>query len=125
MIEQIISSLPERWQPFYLRTSAGAEVDLLLVNPQSEIVVIEVKYSSSPKDSRGFVNLIRLLTVHQVQLFIPERRNILFRGTSLPRLLKIFWQTLAAEVNQKFLSFPCVARQGEVIPQKASERFNM
>lgn len=59
VIEQIISSLPERWQPYYLRTNAGAEVDLLLVKPQSEIVMIEVKFSSSPKASRGFVNLMQ------------------------------------------------------------------
>ncbi|MFC1848765.1 ATP-binding protein [candidate division CSSED10-310 bacterium] len=59
IIEQIICSLPERYQPFFLRTNAGAEVDLIILKPNSELIAIEVKYSSSPKASRGFVNLLQ------------------------------------------------------------------
>lgn len=45
-----------RWEPSYIRTSNGAELDLLLTQGNKKIF-IECKYSKAPKKSRGFISL--------------------------------------------------------------------
>lgn len=54
VIEQIISMLPEEWDTYFYRTSAGAEIDLVIFRGQKEPIAIEIKYSSAPKVSKGF-----------------------------------------------------------------------
>ena len=53
VIENILSVLPSGVQPYYYRTSNGAELDLVLEFGVSERWAIEIKRSSSPL-SRGF-----------------------------------------------------------------------
>jgi len=54
IVEQIIGLIPKNWQAFFYRTSAGAEIDLLLLDARNRPVAVEVKYSTSPKVSKGF-----------------------------------------------------------------------
>lgn len=54
IIEQILRLKPNSWQGFFFRTSAGAEIDLLLLDEKGESVAVEVKYTLSPKPMRGF-----------------------------------------------------------------------
>ncbi len=54
IIEQIIGSLPADWETYFYRTSAGAEIDLLIINDRSERIAVEVKFSLSPKVTKGF-----------------------------------------------------------------------
>lgn len=54
VIENIMSVLPHGVQPFYYRTSGGAEIDLILEFWAKERWAIEIKRSSSPKISKGF-----------------------------------------------------------------------
>jgi hypothetical protein len=54
IIEQIISLLPTDRQPFFYRTAAGAEIDLVLCNSRADCIAIEIKYSLSPRLERGF-----------------------------------------------------------------------
>jgi len=54
VIEQIIGIIPDNWQAFFYRTSAGTEIDLLLINSRKESIAVEIKYSSSPVISKGF-----------------------------------------------------------------------
>lgn len=56
VIEQIIESVPERWQAYFFRTNAGAEIDLLLIDNKNRPVAVEIKYSLSPAVTRGFWN---------------------------------------------------------------------
>ncbi|RJP59409.1 MAG: ATP-binding protein [Deltaproteobacteria bacterium] len=56
VIEQIIGIIPEYWQSFFYRTSAGAEIDLLLLDHRNESIALEIKYSLSPKVEKGFWN---------------------------------------------------------------------
>ncbi|KAF0122253.1 MAG: ATPase AAA [bacterium] len=56
VIEQIIGIIPEYWQSFFYRTSAGAEIDLLLLDHRNESIAVEIKYSLSPKVEKGFWN---------------------------------------------------------------------
>jgi len=55
VIEQIVSALPETWEASYYRTSAQAEIDLVLTGPRRRVLAIEVKRSSTPTPSKGFL----------------------------------------------------------------------
>ena len=58
VIENIISCVPSRTEPYFYRTSAGAEVDLVLRFRNGKVWVVEVKRGLSPKISRGFFNAV-------------------------------------------------------------------
>lgn len=53
-IETLIASAPAGTEPFFYRTAAGAELDLVLRLPGGEIWAIEIKRTTAPKVSRGF-----------------------------------------------------------------------
>lgn len=53
VIEQILSIVPPGHEPYFYRTSAGAEVDLLLVPRSGSPIAVEIKHSLSPKVSNG------------------------------------------------------------------------
>jgi predicted AAA+ superfamily ATPase len=54
VVETLINCAPAWTTPFFYRTSAGAEIDLLLELPGSRLWAIEIKRSLSPKVERGF-----------------------------------------------------------------------
>jgi len=54
VVENIISAAPNDAIASFYRTSAGAEIDLLLEMPNGELWVFEIKRSTSPKVSKGF-----------------------------------------------------------------------
>lgn len=54
VIENIISCLPQGATTWFYRTSAGAEIDLVIELNNQERYAIEVKRSSAPKVSKGF-----------------------------------------------------------------------
>ncbi len=53
-IESLIAAAPAGTEPFFYRTAAGAELDLVLRLPGGEIWAIEIKRTTAPKLSRGF-----------------------------------------------------------------------
>ncbi|MDF0598738.1 ATP-binding protein [Psychromarinibacter halotolerans] len=53
-IETLIAAAPIGTEPFFYRTSAGAELDLVLRFPSDTIWAIEIKRTTTPKVSRGF-----------------------------------------------------------------------
>ncbi len=53
-IENLLASIPANVQPYFYRSSAGAEIDLLLAWPSGDLWAIEIKRSLSPKLERGF-----------------------------------------------------------------------
>ena len=53
-LEAVIAAAPAGTEPFFYRTSAGAEVDLVLRLPSGRTWAIEVKRTTTPKVSRGF-----------------------------------------------------------------------
>jgi uncharacterized protein len=53
VIQQIIAQLPYNIRPYFYRTADGSELDLLLVRGGNPVLGIEIKYSNSPKLSRG------------------------------------------------------------------------
>ena len=69
VIENMIASHPD-YEPFFYRTAAGAEIDLLLVRGQKRIA-IECKASSTPTVGRGFWNALKDLEADEAWIIAP------------------------------------------------------
>jgi uncharacterized protein len=52
--ENIHSVLPRRAETFFYHTAAGAEIDLVIRMPSSEIWAVEIKYGAAPKLGRHY-----------------------------------------------------------------------
>jgi uncharacterized protein len=82
VIEQIIRILPEHWQVFFYRTSAGAEIDLVIIEPGSDPIAVEIKHASSPKVEKGFwhayedLNCKKGFVVYPGKDIYPIRRDV-------------------------------------------------
>ena len=76
VIEQLLANTPSTWQPYFYRTSAGAEIDLVIVQGgRKRVVALEIKLSLAPKPSRGFWSAQEDLK--------PERSCIIYPGPEL------------------------------------------
>ena len=58
VIEQILAISGKEFQPFFYRTAAGAEIDLVLVRGNKPEIAIEVKRNQSPSISRSMANAL-------------------------------------------------------------------
>ncbi|VAW52896.1 Mlr9349 protein [hydrothermal vent metagenome] len=56
VIENVITSAPEGTLFNFYRTSAGAEIDLILTLPGNKLCAVEIKRSLNPKPTKGFYN---------------------------------------------------------------------
>jgi predicted AAA+ superfamily ATPase len=54
VIEKIIATLPPDIQPYFYRTSTGAEIDLLLDFGLGDFWAIEIKSNRTPNIKKGF-----------------------------------------------------------------------
>ncbi len=54
VIENIMSILPMNAEPYYYRTAAGAEIDLVLKLSSQELWAVEIKHGVAPKIKGGF-----------------------------------------------------------------------
>ncbi len=54
VLESIIQCLSNKWRYSYYRTTAQAELDLVLEGPGREVFAIEIKRSIAPKLTKGF-----------------------------------------------------------------------
>ena len=72
VIETLISATPEGSQANFYRSSAGAEIDLVLTLPRQRQWAIEIKRSLNPKVERGFH--------HACEDLNPERRIVVYPG---------------------------------------------
>jgi uncharacterized protein len=54
VLENILNQLSDKWRYSYYRTTAQAEVDLVLEGPNNEVWAVEVKRSLTPKVTKGF-----------------------------------------------------------------------
>ncbi len=53
-IEHLIAAAPSSWRPYYYRTQAGAEIDLVFERPDGTTIALEIKRSLQPKIGHGF-----------------------------------------------------------------------
>lgn len=58
VIEQIGHLLPLEFKMFFYRTHAGAEVDLVIVKGLIPVSCIEIKFTSTPKQSKGLIQVM-------------------------------------------------------------------
>lgn len=54
VIETLLNQLSDFWTASYYRTSAQAEIDLVLEGPRQRVIAIEIKRTLSPQVSKGF-----------------------------------------------------------------------
>ena len=59
VIEQVLNWLSIEGKGCFYRTGAGSEIDLVILNAGRPPVAVEIKYSSSPKVSKGFWNAFK------------------------------------------------------------------
>ncbi|MBU2479857.1 MAG: DUF4143 domain-containing protein, partial [Proteobacteria bacterium] len=69
VIENIITEY-DRWKPSFVRTSNGAEIDLILERA-GERHFFECKLSKAPKPSRGFYELIDSIKPESAWVIAP------------------------------------------------------
>ena len=72
VIENILGNIPNHVTSSFYRTSAGAEIDLLLSFGMKELWAIEIKRSTTPKLEKGFYIACDDLK--------PQRRFIIYSG---------------------------------------------
>jgi len=71
-IEQIVQLLPDEVEAYFYRTHEGAECDLVLVAYGKPILAIEVKYTSSPKMTKGMAQSFTDLGTAQNFIITPS-----------------------------------------------------
>jgi len=55
VLEQLLAQLSDDWSASYYRTSAQAEIDLVLEGPRRRVLALEIKRSSPGRPSKGFL----------------------------------------------------------------------
>lgn len=75
VIENVLSHLPANVTPYFYRTSAGAEIDLVLQWLDGTCWAIEIKHSQAPKLQRGFHE-----ACHDIQ---PSRKIVIYPGEEI------------------------------------------
>ncbi len=92
-IEQIIRTLPEQMTPYFYRTSAGAEIDLILTEANHCLAAIEIKYSLNPRLGKGFYNAFADLNCSMGLIVYPgneiypiNEKILLFPVSKIPLL---------------------------------------
>lgn len=71
VIENLIGSAPPGTHASFFRTSAGAEIDLVLDMPQGQRWAIEIKRSKAPVPTKGFYNALEDIRPHIVYVAYP------------------------------------------------------
>jgi predicted AAA+ superfamily ATPase len=79
-IESLLSCAPPQATPYFYRTSAGAEIDLMLAWPGEELWAVEFKLSLAPKLERGFH--------HACEDLKPSRKWVVYPGQEAYPLAK-------------------------------------
>ncbi len=74
VVEQIAAHAPTGAQLNYFRTSAGAEIDLVLTLGQRRYA-FEMKYSAAPKPAKGFWNAMSDLAIDRAWVIAPVERS--------------------------------------------------
>jgi len=71
-IEQILNRLPKGASASHYRTHAGAEVDLVIEEPDGKISAVEIKRTLSPKVTPGLIESMETLRADRGVIVIPE-----------------------------------------------------
>lgn len=72
VLENLLSAAPERVKPWFYRTAAGAEIDLVLQMPGGDLWAVEIKHGLAPRLDKGFH--------HARQDLNPTRSFVVYSG---------------------------------------------
>jgi predicted AAA+ superfamily ATPase len=102
VIENLLALAPDRSLAGFYRTSAGAEIDLVLQLPgKAKPWAIEIKYGLNPKPSRGFHQAIEDLSAEKAfVVYSGDERYPLNESTeaiSLRELSALLWPSKSAQ----------------------------
>jgi uncharacterized protein len=91
VIENLLADLPSWASPHFYRTSAGAEIDLVIEAGNKKVIAIEIKRSMSPSLSKGFlIGCEDVNATHRYFVFSgSERFRISKEVTALPLTMMI------------------------------------
>lgn len=71
VIEQIAAQLPDWAQLYFYRTHTGTEADLVITRGSRAEILVEIKYSQTPKPSKGFFIAQQDLDVQRLFIVSP------------------------------------------------------
>ncbi|OHB67089.1 MAG: ATPase [Planctomycetes bacterium RBG_13_60_9] len=92
-IEQVLAVMPSGTAACFYRTSAGAEIDLILQVPRGgSPIAIEVKFSLDPRPAKGFWSALDDLQ--------PARSFVIYPGTESYPLANNVWALPATQVSR-------------------------
>lgn len=98
VIEEICKAISKDIQPFYYRTQAGTECDLVLVKGLTVQACIEIKYSNSPALTKGFFESIKDLKPKKSFVITPASHTYKLKETIIVTTLK--------EYLNNFIKYP-------------------
>lgn len=78
-LEQIISQLDERTTAYFYRTQVGAECDLVLVRGGKPTIAVEIKYTASPRTTRGLTQSLEDLNTKKNFIITPDTDDYLLK----------------------------------------------
>ena len=90
-METIIATFPN-WEPYFYRTAAGAEIDLVLIRGNRR-VAFEFKASTTPHVTKGFWNGLRDLDIEQALIIAPINESYPIRANVRVSPLSELYQT--------------------------------
>ena len=96
-IENLIAAAPRGTEASFYRSSAGAEIDLVLKLPQGQIWGIEIKRTTSPKVTRGFHHTAEELEVSERILVYADEKDVPGQGGVRAMPLRSALDRLACE----------------------------
>jgi predicted AAA+ superfamily ATPase len=97
VIETLIGVAPQGTEESFYRTSAGAEMDLVLTLPGDRLWAIEIKRTLSPKLNRGFHQAYKDLNPDQCFVVYPgSERFPLSPGVKAINLVDLSYALLNA-----------------------------
>jgi len=90
VIQQIKSILPFNTTLSYYRTSHGAEIDLIISLPKNVTIGVEIKFSSSPKLTRGTYEAMDDLKLKHLYVIIPTNDSYQLKSHITVMGIKMF-----------------------------------
>jgi hypothetical protein len=100
VIETILSAEPEGIEATFYRTSAGAEIDLVLEFSDQEVWAIEIKRGLSPKVERGFHIACEDLQVDKRFVVYPGSESFSLGNEICTISVKCLAQTIQQKIAQ-------------------------
>ncbi len=95
-MEQLHANVPRGWRAFFYRTSAGAEIDLVLVPGERRgVIAVEMKLSLAPTLTRGFWSAHEDLK--------PKKSYVIYPGTESYPLGKSVFALPVAQISRVWL----------------------